>query len=240
MISPSTNLLLIFLKEPIAGEVKTRLATTVGADESVEIYRAMVAVLLKQLKWVRDCHYRFCYAPSDSGESILHWILPQLEHRLEQNGDLGPLHPGLSVPSVDFRAQTDGDLGKRLQSAFDHGFQDGFKTVTAIGTDCPSLSARWIDTSHLIAKQADVTLGPTPDGGYYQITMRRFHAAPFQEINWSTESTLTDTITRCQDANLSTQLLPILSDIDHELDWLRALESPLGAKLRKARKLTSL
>ena len=54
------RLLLLFLKEPLPGEVKTRLAATLGAEQAVVVYRAMVRLLLMQLSGLEQCHLRFC------------------------------------------------------------------------------------------------------------------------------------------------------------------------------------
>ena len=69
------NALLVFLKEPTPGMVKTRLAESVGHEEAARRYRALVAVLLQQLEGLKDTHVRFCYAPDDAGDAISFWIL---------------------------------------------------------------------------------------------------------------------------------------------------------------------
>lgn len=225
-----TRLLLIFLKEPVEGKVKTRIAQTAGAEQAVNIYKSLVSTLLTQLKWIPNCHYRFCFAPADAEEAIKFWLLPDLNHRMEGPG-LTPLDD--KTPSVDFVAQPDGDLGDRLESAFKQGFDDGFEQVSAIGSDCPFLSASWIDIAYRQGKKSDVTIGPTPDGGYCLINLNTFTTAPFREIPWSAENTLEATLAKVEQAGLSVQLLPELTDIDHEEDWLQALETPLGPKLKK-------
>ena len=224
------RLLLIFLKEPIEGKVKTRLGKSVGDAEAVQIYRALVATLMAQLQWVSDCHYRFCFAPADAAEAMQFWLLPHLNHKIDGRSVV-PLEA--EVPCVDFVPQVDGDLGDRMESAFQQGFDEGFSQVCAIGSDCPFLSDRWIESAYLSGKNTDVTLGPTPDGGYYLISMNAFSSAPFRDIPWSQEDTLSTTLAKLTEADLTTQLLPELSDIDHESDWLAALETPLGARLKK-------
>ncbi len=232
MLEHPKRLLLIFLKEPIAGKVKTRLAATVGEDQAVLIYRALVKTLLEQLQWVSDCHYRFCFAPADAQEAMQFWLLPDLAHRLEVGTSrLTPLAP--EAPSIDFAPQVEGDLGARLHAAVKQGFGEGFEQVTMIGADCPFVSARWLEAAFMAGTLADVTVGPTPDGGYFMMQMQAYSPAPFTDIPWSTAQTLAVTLERLHAAGLSTQLLPSLSDIDHEEDWLAALDSPLGARLKK-------
>lgn len=232
MSTTPEHLLLIFLKEPIPGKVKTRLASTMGEEDAVRVYRALVSVLITQLKWVKNTHFRFCYAPADAQDSIQHWILPQLEHRLTPDGTVTPL--SADGPPVDCQPQAEGGLGERLEHAFQEGFKEGFKEVSAIGTDCPFLSDRWIHTAHLAGRNEDVVIGPTYDGGYYFISLKSFSTVPFRDIPWSTEETYSATMEALKKADLSCHLLPQLNDIDHEEDWVEALESPLGGKLKKA------
>lgn len=234
MSTRKKHLLLIFLKEPIPGKVKTRLASTVGDEMAVRIYKSLVSVLLEQLKWIKDTHYRFCFSPQDAEEAMLHWILPELEHRLEEDGSVRPLTP--EAASVDFKSQCAGGLGERLEDAFQTGFNEGYEEVSAIGTDCPYLSARWIETAHLVGRKNDLVLGPVHDGGYCFISLKSFTPVPFRDIPWSAAETLSSTVTAIENANLSHMLLPTLSDIDHESDWNEALESTLGGRLRKTLK----
>ena len=232
LIMNSEHLLIIFLKEPIPGKVKTRLAKTVGTDEAVLIYQTLTTALINQLKWIKNCHYRFCFAPIDAEEAIMHWILPDLEHRVNlENKTITPKQEGL--PSIDFLPQSEGDLGDRLKQAFAQGFAEGYRSISAIGTDCPFISARWIETALLAGKNSDLTIGPTEDGGYYFINLKTPNFEVFNDINWSSETTYSDTIQKAEEHNLTIHNLPKLNDIDHESDWVEALESPLGGKLKK-------
>lgn len=230
MNSPSDHLLIIFIKEPIEGKVKTRIGKTTGHEKAVKIYKSLVKTLLHQLAWVLDTDYRFCFAPVDAEEAVKLWLLPDLNHKLSEEG-VEPLDK--ATPRVDFTPQVDGDLGDRLEAAFKDGFSQGYKKVTAIGTDCPFLSARWIQSALVSGKNYDVTIGPTADGGYYLISLNQFTSAPFRDIPWSAEDTLLVTQEKLAEAELTTHLLPPLNDIDHEEDWISALETPLGARLKK-------
>jgi len=224
------HLLIIFLKEPIEGKVKTRIGKTAGHEKAVQIYKSLVKTLLSQLAWVPDTHYRFCFAPADAEEAIKYWLLPDLNHRID-GGQVLPLDE--NTPKVDFIPQVNGDLGDRLEAAFKDGFDQGYKTVTAIGADCPFLSARWIQTALISGKDHDVTIGPTPDGGYYLISLNQFTSVPFRQIPWSEDDTFNVTLQKLNNAGLTTHQLPELGDIDFEEDWNKALNSPLGPRLKK-------
>ncbi len=233
-LQSNSRILLIYLKEPIAGQVKTRLAKKLGAERACAAYQAMVSVLLDQLKWIPHCHYRFCYTPAEAKQSIIHWILPQLEHQMDYTSDpegvIKPLRGEL--PTVDFVPQGGGDLGERLTSSFAQAFEEGFSEVAVIGSDCPTLSARWIETAFTTTKKADLTIGPTSDGGYYLLSLKRRCDAVFQGIQWSTASVREETIAQAEQAGLVTHSLPPLGDIDTLFCWEKSLASPLGARLK--------
>ncbi|MGB1260876.1 MAG: TIGR04282 family arsenosugar biosynthesis glycosyltransferase, partial [Akkermansiaceae bacterium] len=147
------RLLLVFLKEPIPGCVKTRLAADLGEEEATRIYRALVEVLLLQLRGLENCRIRFCYTPDDADDAIRFWILPYLN--AQANGGDGADSYLIPAPDgstqqpqeVDFSPQGKGDLGERLTRAFDQGFADGYSEIAVIGSDCPQCGARWINAA---------------------------------------------------------------------------------------------
>ena len=142
------RLLMVFLKEPIPGKVKTRLASTVGAEEAARRYKALVEVLLRQLQGLENCRIRFCYAPDDADDAIRFWLLPLMNASSgeSENVYLAPTALGEKYrQEIDFRPQGQGDLGERMQRAFAEGFTDGYEQIAVIGTDCPDCGARWIN-----------------------------------------------------------------------------------------------
>ena len=83
---------------------------------------------------------------------------------------------------IDFRPQGDGGLGKRLELAFEQGFEDGYSSIAVIGTDCPSCGARWINTAFARLESAsyrDGIIGPSEDGGYYLLALQLPCPMPF-------------------------------------------------------------
>ena len=235
------RLLLVFLKEPIPGQVKTRLATEVGAEEAARYYKAMVEVILKQLRGLQNCRIRFCYAPKDAEETIRFWILPEMNATSsEQDGVYrSPIYTSSqdSPQEIDFRYQGDGNLGQKIEHSFASGFTEGFQSIAVIGTDCPACGARWINAafSRLESNPSrDGIIGPSLDGGYYLLALKSHTPELFQEIPWSSKHVLNSTLNAAQKNNLSFIQLPPLTDIDHLDDWKNLLESPLGAAIKKA------
>jgi hypothetical protein len=219
------RLLLVFLKEPIPGQVKTRLATEVGNDKAASIYRAMVRILLQQLGGLDDCRLRFCYAPDDAHEAIKFWILPEI---MESKDIL------LDPEEIDFRAQGEGDLGQRLTGAMRCAFEEGFQKVAVIGSDCIEISSRWVHAAFAqLSPRHDAVIGPTPDGGYHLLATKRFLPALFEGIPWSSPSTYEVTMERAAEHEIATYALPPLADIDYLPDYEAALVGPLGRRLEK-------
>ncbi|MEJ6571784.1 MAG: glycosyltransferase [Akkermansiaceae bacterium] len=235
------RLLLVFLKEPIPGKVKTRLAQDVGDEDASRYYKALVEVLLKQLQGLQDCRIRFCYAPDDAEDAIRFWVLPEMRATSSSTEGLylAPHSLTVSEPTqeVDFRPQGSGDLGDRLDSAFKVAFEDNYSEVAVIGTDCPDCGARWINAafSRLSSdKGHDVVIGPSSDGGYYLLALKSPASKLFLNIPWSENDVFEKTAEAAMSAGLTLESLPKLSDVDHLSDWDRVIASPLGAALKKA------
>ena len=233
------RLLMIFLKEPIPGKVKTRLASTVGSEEAARYYKALVEVLLRQLQGLENCRIRFCYAPDDANDAIRFWLLPQMNASRGETEHvyLAPTALGEKYrQEIDFRPQGGGDLGDRMQRAFAEGFTDGYEKIAVIGTDCPDCGARWINAgfSRMSNENTHGIIGPSTDGGYYLLGLKTPCPEVFQNITWSEETVLEDTIAQAKGAGLHLEQLPPLTDIDEEDDWNKLLASPLGSAIKKA------
>lgn len=226
------RLLIMFLKEPVAGKVKTRLGAAVGMEEAARRYQVLVTLLLKQLKGLRDTRLRFCFAPDDADEAIRFWILPLLRELGEVKAtDDGFVWDGVEI---DFRAQGEGDLGDRLERAFSTGFEEGFGKVAAIGSDCVDLGSSWVNAAfRRLAGERELVYGPSPDGGYGFLGVSRFEASLFRRINWSATTTLSETLSAAEAAGMQVEALPELRDVDTVEDWTFLTEGMLGGKIEK-------
>lgn len=239
------RLLLVFLKEPIPGKVKTRLASSIGEEEATRYYKAMVEVLLKQLRGLIDCRIRFCYAPDDAGDAIRFWLLPEMGATSGEKKDiyLAPVYTEEqhNHQEVDFYPQGDGDLGERMSRAFLNGFSDGYTSIAVIGTDCPDCGARWINAafSRLEASHSrDGMIGPSEDGGYYLLALKKQAPYLFENIPWSEHNVLEKTMCVAHTKGLTLETLPTLRDVDTIAEWNQLIKSPLGAAIKKALKKT--
>ena len=194
-MNPPTELLIVFLKAPRPGAVKTRLARTIGTAAACAAYRSLVEALLSRLQGLNAVELRF--SPDNAGSEIECW-------RRE---------------NWTCRAQGAGPLGQRLRSAFEQAFSSGASRVAIIGSDCPAVTVQDIDEAWKSLRTHDVVLGPASDGGYWLIGSNRPLPQLFEDIAWSTEKVFAETIARVRRGGLSVRILRELSDVDTESDW---------------------
>lgn len=191
--------LIIFVKAPRPGHVKTRMAKTIGDAASVSAYRTLVKVLINRLRKLSEIELRF--SPDDAYSEIQPWL------------------------SADWSAhpQGDGDLGQRLELAITTAFDSGHEKVVIIGSDCPFVSEGDIRSAWAALSDHDLVLGPATDGGYWLIGLRQPASSLFKQIDWSTSSVFQTTLQRARNAGLSIKVLRELSDVDTESDWKQFL-----------------
>ena len=189
------NALIVFVKAPRPGTVKTRLARTIGAPAAAAAYNQLVETLLNQLQEFSGVE--LCFSPDDAGSEIQHWLKERW----------------ISSP------QGGGDLGPRLHSAFQRAFHAGAKRVAIIGSDCPAIGVEDIREAWSGLAIHDVVLGPATDGGYWLIGLRQLEPSLFQGVPWSTKGVFAVTIRRVEHAGLSVRLLRELADVDTDRDW---------------------
>jgi rSAM/selenodomain-associated transferase 1 len=188
-----TNVALI-LKAPRPGEVKTRLANSIGAERATQVYRALVEHQLAQIpaSWRIAIHF----APSDAEAEMRTWL------------------ESLCPRGSDFVAQPDGDLGVRVISAMDHGFASGADLVFFLGGDCPGITRSYLEEAEAALAESDMVIAGALDGGYVLLGLRRPMAAVFEVIPWSSDAVFVATLGQARAAGLSYQCLSPLEDID--------------------------
>ena len=199
-MSPArVNRLMVFIKAPRPGFVKTRLAESLGAVEACVAYRRLVEQLLGRLRGLAGVELRF--APDDAEAEVRPW-----------------LNEGWSSSR-----QGEGDLGRRLTRAFDEAFSGSNGPVVVIGSDCPEVTAADIHSAWDALGTHDVVVGPATDGGYWLVGLRAPQADLFNGISWSTAQVCAETIHRAARAGLSVFQLRTLSDVDTLEDWQKYL-----------------
>jgi rSAM/selenodomain-associated transferase 1 len=218
-------LILLFVKYPEPGYVKTRLASCIGADAAAELYRAFIADVLSTVK-IAGFPFRICFYPEEKRELLLDWLGKE-HHYMPQRGQ---------------------SLGERMKNGFVDAFADGNERVIIIGSDSPDLPPSILREAFDGLSIHDVVIGPSRDGGYYLIGFKKdtFLTSIFDNIPWSTPSVFSATMAILRDSALDVYLLPEWNDIDTVDDIkqliLRSSEGPFArsktmellAKLSKA------
>ncbi|MDZ4747738.1 MAG: TIGR04282 family arsenosugar biosynthesis glycosyltransferase [Saprospiraceae bacterium] len=190
--------LIVFLRLPEKGKVKTRLAATLGEDAALKIYNDLICITLDLVSVSEIPTYLF-YAGG-------------LPHPPERN------------IRFSYHHQSDGDLGSKMADALSIVLNN-HKKALIIGSDCPDLTPEILHTCCQSLDEKDIVLGPTEDGGYYLLGCKALNPALFANIKWGTPSVLGQTIEKIQGENLSYCLLQKLQDIDTAEDWNRYTQS---------------
>ena len=196
----------MFLKEPQPGRVKTRLAQTLGDRAASDVARACAELLCARLSDYRD-EATVCVHPPEAVARLHAWL-----------GSAWTAQP-----------QHGATLGERLDRAIGDARRDGAQHVVVIGTDSPWLAAADIEQAFEALASSDVVLGPTEDGGYYLIGVRGHWPALFEDIDWSTDRVLQQTLARAERLGLSVQLLRSGYDVDRYEDLQRFLADAAAA-----------
>lgn len=189
----------IMAKYPQPGCVKTRLAADIGDEEALRVY---LELLTRAVRVLGDT----------DGSDVVRVGFVTPPECLDQ---FATEYPGLDR----YLSQTDGDLGVRMSHAL-HALLDRPDTRKAIliGTDIPELSCEILAQASANLDSHDLVIGPTYDGGYYLIGMRRVHEELFQDVVWGGDSVLEKSLEIADNLGLSVHLLTRLRDLDNSQD----------------------
>ena len=182
---------IIFVKAPRPGFVKTRLAAAIGDQAACDAYRQLTETVLAKLTPLPHVELRF--APDDTENEIAPWLRNDWTAR----------------------PQGEGDLGQRMHRAF----TDANGPAIIIGSDCPHLELSDLEAAADTLKEYDLVLGPATDGGYWLIGLNSPCPALFEKIKWSMGEVLQTTLTKAKGNGLSIHLLRELADVDTVEDW---------------------
>jgi len=209
--------LAIMAKAPRVGAVKTRLCPPLRPPEAAELARCFLLDAVDRVRMVAGARPIVGYAP------------------IEAQGQFEELAPGFALI-----AQSNGDLGERQLHLIRDVLGLGLQAALVIGTDSPTLPRESLDEAVglVMARDVDVVLGPTEDGGYYLIGMRMPYPTLFEHMPWSTPTVLGRTLERAQRQGLRVACLPTWFDVDTgaDLERLRVeMETSPGTSPRHTR-----
>jgi uncharacterized protein len=185
------------LKAPVPGQVKTRLAASIGDEAACAAYQTMVEHQIRELPahWQVEVHG----TPMDQLEAMQAW--------------LGPLR---EVSMVD---QVSGDLGARMAAATRGAFERGAGAVVLLGGDSPWITKACLAELESALSAAPVAIIPALDGGYVALAMTEFVGALFVDMPWSQSSLMRATRARLTGHQICCVELRPLRDVDTVEDW---------------------
>lgn len=198
---PMSKALIVFAKRPLPGRVKTRLTPPLSPEDAAELYRCMLLDILAKTGQMTAVDRLLFY----------------------EQGAGAPEFFAKTVGTEEFYPQEGEGLGERLAAAFERTFGLGYTAAAVIGTDSPHLPTAFIEQALDLLDNpgVDAVFGPTEDGGYYLLAMKRLHRELFEGVPWSTDEVLKESLARAAAAGIATALLPVWHDVDTAADLLR-------------------
>jgi rSAM/selenodomain-associated transferase 1 len=126
-------------------------------------------------------------------------------------------------------------FGDRLAFAIEDLLHVGFDAVCLIDSDSPTVPKRaYADAARMLSERGDrMVFGPSDDGGYYLIGLKKLHRQVFEEIDWSTDRVADQTLARAKEIGLTVEFLPTWYDVDERATLRRLCEELLGARSDK-------
>ncbi len=188
--------LIIFIKNPIKGKAKTRLAQSIGVEEAHLVYLQLLAYT-RNITQGLSCHKQLYYS-----------------HFVDKTDEW-------DNTTFNKKLQTGNDLGERMANAFQETLAVGIDRAIIIGSDCGDLTSSIIEQAFEQLKEYDIVIGPAEDGGYYLLGMKQLHSSIFEDKQWSTEGLYQSTLETFHTHQLTYYELPMLNDIDEYEDLLQ-------------------
>ncbi len=189
----------LMAKQPELGFVKTRLAKKIGNEKALELYEALLDNAIGSLCDLdADTFLRTAFVtPADKCESFS-----------KRYVSLDQYHP-----------QEGNDLGNRMQRALEKLLEiESVDRAILIGADIPGISGTIISQAATLLDDNDLVIGPTFDGGYYLIGIRKMYRSLFNNIRWGTEEVLARTLEEAKANRLKVGQLEKLHDVDELSD----------------------
>lgn len=185
---------IVFVKYPTPGKVKTRLAVQSSPELAAQFYAVLVQVKLKALSDGLDADILVFFSPAGAVAKMQEWLGRDMRF-LPQKGD---------------------GLGSRMANAFRTTFDLGYKRAILVGSDIPAFTPEIASQALSRLTPQRACIGPAKDGGYYLIGFHKDGLASqiFTNMEWSTPEVCQQTVTRLKDAQLDVATLPRLSDLD--------------------------
>lgn len=188
----SQNALIVFIKTPKKGFVKTRLGTHLKPNEILNLYQAFLKDIDHRFSNSDKFDLWYAISPDNLDYELLAKHI-KLNKYILQNGD---------------------SLGSRMNRAFEMFKEKTFSKMVVVGSDIPNISEKILNNAFSKLDTADCVLGPTNDGGYYLIGLKQPQYVLFQDIDWSTNNVFKQTLEKAKKNHIGIKTLSTLNDID--------------------------
>ena len=198
--------LILFTRVPLPGKTKTRLLPRVSPERCCQLHCAFLRDIGQVCAGMAGCRLLLCHAP-EGEPAILRELVPGAKAMFSQVGD---------------------DLGARMDNAIRAALADGAESCVLIGADLPELSTYHLEEGFRLLENHEAVLGPTTDGGYYLVGVRRPQPGLFRVKGYGGSNALEQTLAAASAEGLDWALAPACADVDTPED-LDGLVSRLAA-----------
>ena len=206
MTAPDATALVVFARAPQPGKTKTRLIPALGPEGAAALHARLVK---HALETARAASFRRIelHGTPDADDAFFRFCAG---------------HYGVTI-----KAQSEGDLGARMQAAFEGALADHAR-VLLIGSDCPALTSRHLRKAERALREGnDAVFAPCEDGGYALIGLTRADARLFDGITWGASRVMEATRVRLRQIGWKWRELETLWDVDRPEDYRRLMDSGL-------------
>ena len=192
---------MLFARQPVEGEVKKRLAASVGDAEALRAHEVLVENVLSRLQALKrdDCLREIWIAGNPRAIALRAW-----SHAWDAR----------------LREQVGADLGAAMRHALHSHIRMGRRAVI-VGSDVPPIDSHLVDSAFSGLRDHDVVLAPCEDGGYGLVGASKPVPELFADIDWGQGEVMAQTLRQAERFGYSVQLLDELWDVDDEADWRR-------------------
>ena len=199
-----SNALVIFAKWPVPGQVKTRLCPLLQPEQAADLARCFLVDTVERVCSLKDVQVWLAFTPEDT-EALFRELLPFSVRYLPQRGK---------------------DLGERELHVFVDLLGKEAASVAIMGSDIPSVPLASLQAAFALLKKpsCDAVFGPSSDGGYYFVGAKAVHTPLFENIEWSTEKVLEQTLRQAHLHHLNVSLMPRWHDVDTAEDLQQLAE----------------
>lgn len=193
---PGKPVLIIFARDPVPGQVKTRLIPQLGTEGACALHRRL---LQRTLHTALQC----------SGTLVEIWT--------DTSNPSAEIAGFAHYHGIKLRKQKGYTLGDRMHHALDDALHRSDRAIL-IGSDCPDWQVADLEQALALLQEQDVVIAPAHDGGYVLIGCRRNAVELFSDIHWGSDQVFTETIARLENLGWSWHELPSHPDIDTQKD----------------------